>query len=301
MSNVLRFPERAFDEPQEAAQVPKESPRGPQVEDGYTRIANELLDALCAADFTAREFRVVHFVIRQTYGWNDKAKRMAASFIAGGTGLHESHCSKVLNELIRRNVVVRHGGSRSPVSLNKHFDQWLASESGKKIAPTTWPESGQDGLAQSGQDGLTKKDRKDMTDTDVSERIGEPTRESSSADESPAKKSSLPDCPHMEILDLWAEVMPDKPQPAKNLWQGTARASHLANRWKAGFTIKHERTGEPLYTDRETGIAWWGRFFNFLRKSDFLMGDHRWFKLEWVAKRENFVKIMEMSYHGGDA
>lgn len=109
----------------------------------------------------------------------------------------------------------------------------------------------------------------------------------------------LPDCPHNEIIDLWAEIMPDKPQPSKNMWQGTERARHLAARWKAGFTIKHERTGEPLYTDLETGIAWWGRFFRFLRKSEFLMGDNRWFKLAWVAKRENFVKIMEMDYHDG--
>ena len=136
--------------------------RGPQVEDGYTRIANELLEALCHADFTAREFRVVHFVIRQTYGWNDKAKRMASTFIAGGTGLHESDCSKVLNELIRRKVVIRHGGSRSPVSLNKHFDEWLASESSKKTAPVKRPQSGQDALSQSGQDALAKKDRKDI-------------------------------------------------------------------------------------------------------------------------------------------
>lgn len=111
--------------------------------------------------------------------------------------------------------------------------------------------------------------------------------------------SNLPNCPHNEIIDLWAEIMPDKPQPSKNMWQGTERARHLAARWKAGFTIKHERTGEPLYTDLETGIAWWGRFFRFLRKSEFLMGDNRWFKLAWVAKRENFVKIMEMDYHDG--
>lgn len=140
----------------------EQRPRSPQLEDGYTRIANELLDALCQADFTAREFRVVNFVIRQTYGWNDKAKRMSSTFIAGGTGLHETDCSKVLNELIRRNVVIRHGGSRSPVSLNKHFDQWIASEGSKKTAPTKLPESGQDALSQSGQDALAKKDRKDM-------------------------------------------------------------------------------------------------------------------------------------------
>lgn len=146
-----------------AEQTSREASRGPQLEDGYTRLANELLDALCQADFTAREFRVVHFVIRQTYGWNDKSKRMSSTFIAGGTGLHESDCSKVLNELIRRRVVIRHGGSRSPVSLNKYSDEWMPAETRQKTPPTRCPESGQDALAKSGQDALAKKDRKDTT------------------------------------------------------------------------------------------------------------------------------------------
>ncbi|MCO7216855.1 replication protein [Halomonas sp. OfavH-34-E] len=175
MSNVLKFPERPHEQPPEEPQALAETPKGPQVEDGYTRIANPILDALCTADFTAREFRVVHFVIRQTYGWGCKAKRMSASFIAQGVGLHESDCSKVLNELIRRKVIVRQGSSRSPVSLNKHSDQWLPSATARKRAPERRreqgqdaqsgkkpPESGQDALTESGQDALTKKDTKDI-------------------------------------------------------------------------------------------------------------------------------------------
>ena len=280
-----------------APEAPREK-RGPQVEDGYTRIANDLLDALCQADFTSREFKVVHFVIRQTYGWNDKAKRMASTFIAGGTGLHESDCSKVLNELIRRKVVIRHGGSRSPISLNKHFGEWLASEQGKKTPPVKRPEPGQDDLAQSGQDDLAKKDRKDMaTSNEV-----EVTANAETAPKKRSGSSSLPSCPHGDLLDLWAEIMPDKRQPIRSMWSKGARSKNLAARWKQGFSIKHEQTGEPLYTDTESGIAWWGKFFAFLRKSEFLMrDDSRFFGLDWIAKAENFEKIMELKYHGGDA
>ena len=280
-----------------APEAPREK-RGPQVEDGYTRMANDLLDALCQADFTSREFKVVHFVIRQTYGWNDKAKRMASTFIAGGTGLHESDCSKVLNELIRRKVVIRHGGSRSPISLNKHFGEWLASEQGKKTPPVKRPESGQDALAQSGQDALAKKDRKD---TPTSNEV-EATANAETVPKKRSVSSALPSCPHGDLLDLWAEIMPDKRQPIRSMWSKGARSKNLAARWKQGFSIKHEQTGEPLYTDTESGIAWWGKFFAFLRKSDFLMrDDSRFFGLDWIAKAENFEKIMELKYHGGDA
>jgi hypothetical protein len=95
--------------------------------------------------------------------------------------------------------------------------------------------------------------------------------------------------------------MPEKPQPSKNLWSNTARASNLAARWRAGFKIKHELTGKPLYTTKAEGIEWWGKLFRFLRKSDFLMQDHRWFKLDWVANKTNFTKIMEQSYHGSES
>ncbi|PAU79202.1 replication protein [Halomonas salipaludis] len=171
MSNVLKFPERFH----EQSQAPAETPKGPQVEDGYTRIANPIMDALCCADLTSREFRVLHFVIRTTYGWNTKACRMTGEFIAKKVKLDPSRCSKVLNELIRRRVLIRHGGSRSPVSLNKHVEEWEPREGAKRQAPTkqsdsaqdepTPPkgaDSAQDEPTHSAQDEPTKKDMKDI-------------------------------------------------------------------------------------------------------------------------------------------
>lgn len=309
MSNVVRFPD-----------LPERAPtktKGPQVEDGYTRIANELLDALCVADFTNREFRVVNFIIRQTYGWGTKQKRLASTFIAGGTGLHATDCSKVLNELIRRQVVVRHGGSRAPVSLNKRHTEWLAAESRKKSAPDSCPQSGQDALTQSGQDDLTKKDRKDINTSpygeestagaDDEQTLAVENTKSETLPPAEPKATSLPNCPHQAILDQWAEIMPEKRQPLRSLWTGSSAGSRaLAARWKQGFSIINEQTGEALYTDEATGIDWWGRFFKFLRRSEFLMrDDSRFFGLDWIVKAENFRKIMEFKYHpeltGGDA
>lgn len=159
MTNVVQLDKWRM--PRSGPHKPAQEKRGPQVEDGYTRIADELMDALCTADFTAREFRVVHFVIKQTYGWNRKSHRMSASFIAGGTGLHESRASKVLNELIRRKVIIREGGSRSPIALNKHSDQWMQSHSGEKSAPTKRADSAHDEPAKSAQDEHTKIDKID--------------------------------------------------------------------------------------------------------------------------------------------
>jgi len=143
--------------------------RGPQVEDGYTRIANELLEQVMAAPFTLRELRVVMAVIRLTYGWNRKQARVTGGLLEKLTGIHATTCAKVLSSLIEKDVIVRKGGSRSPVSLNKHAEEWKV-EQPKRVIPeplTKCTDSGQNGLSDSGQNDLPSKDMKDITTADA--------------------------------------------------------------------------------------------------------------------------------------
>ena len=311
MSNVVRFPVAGEREPRQR----DETPRGPQVEDGYTRVANELLEQVIAAPFTQREMRVVLAVIRLTYGWNRKTARVTGGLLAKITGLHDSRCTKILASLIEKRVILRHGGSRSPVSLNKHADQWLLE------APNHTPpspksegaESAQNEPSQSAQIGPASKDRKDMNTSSYEDEStagaddapsGDQDLAESKGDTAPrqqrkAKAQALPHCPHQAILDQWEAIMPEKRQPLRSLWaKGTGGSRDLAVRWKQGFGILNDATGEPLYTDEASGIAWWGKFFRFLRRSEFLMRDeNRWFGLDWVCKADNFRKIMELKYH----
>ena len=109
------------------------------------------------------------------------------------------------------------------------------------------------------------------------------------------KTKKLPDCPHQEILALWADVLPHCRQPLPSAWPGTDRARNLAARWKACFTLT-KPNGEPFYTDRETGLDWWRRFFGYIANNEYLMRGHRWFDLEWVVRQRNFLKIIERKY-----
>tara|TARA_R110001583_G_scaffold189689_2_gene353369 strand:- start:17591 stop:18802 length:1212 start_codon:yes stop_codon:yes gene_type:complete len=152
--------------------------RSIQVEDGYTRIANPILDALCCADFSPREFRVVHFVIRETYGWQVKQKRMSGEFIASRVKLDPSRCSKVLNELIRRDVIIRHGGSRSPVSLNKNVDDWKPRVGSKRQPPSKCAESAHCEPSESAHCEPAYKERKETTPSLRSGVSGKPSKKS---------------------------------------------------------------------------------------------------------------------------
>jgi len=275
--------------------------RGPQVEDGYTRIANELYEAITnvhTCPVTIRQMRIVLAVIRRTYGFNKTMDRIADTQVAADTGLPRQMVNKAKNELIDMRVLVSNGRQ---LGVNKHYDEWDFSSRPVKKAPKTKQSQNADSdskmLTQNVSKDGTHKRQKDMTTS--------PYGEESTADAArPAqqKKSSLPSCPHGELIDLWAEIMPDKRQPIRSMWTKGARAKNLAARWKQGFSITNEKTGEPLYTDQTSGIEWWGKFMRFLRKSDFLMrDDSRFFGLDWIAKAENFEKILELKYHGGDA
>ncbi|WP_270697317.1 replication protein, partial [Aeromonas sp. QDB39] len=57
------------------------------LDDGYTRLANELYDALIESDLSKNEQKVAHAICRCTYGFNKKVDRIADSQIAKRTKL----------------------------------------------------------------------------------------------------------------------------------------------------------------------------------------------------------------------
>ena len=69
-------------------------------DDGYTRIANELLEAVVSNDLTARQIKVVLAVIRKTYGFGKKTDWISGEQLSNLTGLSRPRCSTTKNELI---------------------------------------------------------------------------------------------------------------------------------------------------------------------------------------------------------
>ena len=108
-------------------------------------------------------------------------------------------------------------------------------------------------------------------------------------------KQVLPPCPHQEVIKIWSEVMPEQRQP--RVWDGQ-RAANLTNRWKECFKIMKSDNSGPLYTDRDTRLEFWRKFFIYMRSSDFLINDCKPFGLDWIVNKANFTKIFEGNYHG---
>ena len=105
-----------------------EGDSSPQLEDGFTRIANELLEALLLARLTSRQYSVVLALARKTYGFNKKVDDIGLSQLADLTGLAKPHLSVAVRELEERLIISRVQGKYAHVmGINKEYKCWLPS------------------------------------------------------------------------------------------------------------------------------------------------------------------------------
>ncbi len=101
----------------------------PQVENGYTRISNELLEAIIRTKMNGTQFAIVLAIIRATYGFHKKSKELGLAFFEKHTGRNKRKIGIELNKLIKRNILsvekdYRLGHSRE-LKLNKDYERWL--------------------------------------------------------------------------------------------------------------------------------------------------------------------------------
>lgn len=105
------------------------SDASPQLENGYTRLANELLDALISAGLTARQWAVVMAIIRKTYGFNKTSDEIGLSQLSAMTGLDKSNLSRTVRELESAKVIHRGDGTHGhTLGINKKHKQWELSK-----------------------------------------------------------------------------------------------------------------------------------------------------------------------------
>lgn len=116
-------------------------------------------------------------------------------------------------------------------------------------------------------------------------------------EENPLVASKLAQCPHQEILSIFAEELPDLPQP--RVWDGK-RADAMLARWR-WVLADLKKKGKPH--DKSAGLEFFRRMFAYISKSDFLMGRKtEWScSLPWIVEAENFAKIIEGNFEPKEA
>lgn len=100
---------------------------GPQCEDGYTRIANELLEALCRIRIPGESMQVFLVILRKTYGFCKKEDTIALSQLEEATGIIKTHIPRAVEKLVSMRIVTKKGnGTSTSYGINKHYQSWQA-------------------------------------------------------------------------------------------------------------------------------------------------------------------------------
>ncbi|WP_286869849.1 replication protein [Pantoea sp. UBA5035] len=162
------------------------------IEDGFTRIANELLEAVMLAGLTQHQLLVFMAVMRKTYGFNKKVDWISNEQLSQLTGMLPHKCSAAKSALVKRNILSQNGRL---TGINKVIGDWE-----KPVHPNqvNLPESGKESLPESGnrshpnrvttKDNITK-DKKDIKNTlpeqvrSTCEKVAKPAGKNQAADE----------------------------------------------------------------------------------------------------------------------
>ncbi len=100
----------------------------PQLENGYTKVANEIVEALIrATGLSGQELRLSLLVIRKTYGFSKKEDAISLSQMCKNTGLSKTRCSQVINSLQSKRVITvteNINGIGKKYKFNKNYEEW---------------------------------------------------------------------------------------------------------------------------------------------------------------------------------
>ncbi len=104
----------------------------PQKENGYTPIANEIMEALTSHRIPGEQMQCLLFILRKTYGFNKKWDAIANSQFVRATGLKKQNVYRAIKDLITKNIVIKKDyNPTARYCFNKNYNQWKVSS--KKI------------------------------------------------------------------------------------------------------------------------------------------------------------------------
>ena len=109
------------------------------LDDGYTRIANSIMQALYALPISNREMRVLLFIIYQTYGYNHKERELSNGYISKGIGIDAANVSRAVKKLASMKIIKKSlEGKRGAqiLGINTHINEWatIANSDNRTIA-----------------------------------------------------------------------------------------------------------------------------------------------------------------------
>jgi len=100
----------------------------PQLENGYTSIANDIMDALCRIRIPGEEMQILNAILRKTYGWGKKFDCISLSQFQEITSMNKPHIIQAIKGLLLKKVIIVTEKGNEPAKvygINKDYEQWI--------------------------------------------------------------------------------------------------------------------------------------------------------------------------------
>ncbi|EWF53093.1 replication protein [Klebsiella pneumoniae] len=230
------------------------------LDDGFTRIANELLEAVMRAGLSQHQLLVFMAVMRKTYGFNKKSDWVSNEQLSELTGILPHKCSAAKSVLVKRGILTQTG---RVIGINKTVSEWSSlpvkgTEKKTYLKKVTLPESGKKSLPESGnayypnQVNTKDKHTKDKHTKDNKDNINNPPK-SPRAVSFDALAVQLPDWLSAEIWSSWVAYRRDLKKPIKSQ-QTVTQAINLLDRCRLNGYAPEE------IINRSIANGWQGLF-----------------------------------------
>lgn len=107
------------------------------LEDGYTRIANEILERMATVKLSPTQYRLLFVVWRYTYGFKRKRHELSLKFLSESTGCDKRQIQRELKDLEDRRIITQSidAQKRRMIGFNKNCNDW--SKQRESIGETT--------------------------------------------------------------------------------------------------------------------------------------------------------------------
>ncbi|EDQ1576021.1 replication protein [Salmonella enterica] len=234
--------------------VAHKEPRVADLDDGFTRIANEILEAVMHAGLSQHQLLVFMAVMRKTYGFNKKSDWVSNEQLSELTGILPHKCSSAKSALVKRGILTQTG---RVIGINKMVSEWSSlpvkgTEKKPYLEKVNLPESGKKSLPESGKKSLPESGKKSLPESgngyypnqvNTKDTITKDSKDNSNKPPKPPRAVSfdassvqLPDWLSSIIWSSWVEYRRDLKKPIKSQ-QTVTQAINLLDRCRLnGYT-----------------------------------------------------------------
>lgn len=194
----------------------QERPTVADLDNGYTRIANEILDAVMIVGLTKHQLLIIMAVWRKTYGYNKKTDWIGNEQMELMIGIDKTKCSTAKNQLFRMKILIQEGRK---IGINKNISEWNTDidRNGKTFTETvkvSFTETVKSALPK--RSNTKDNNTKDKKDTPLTPQEGDGEKLISAN-----RKNQIP---YLDIMNAFNESAGDRLPNAESLNDKRKRA-----------------------------------------------------------------------------